>query len=596
MCGIFGYYDRARQAMAENKFLAMGNILEHRGPDDHGSYNQSGRGLGNRRLSIMDVEHGHQPFKSEDGGIVVVQNGEIYNHVELAAELAKSGFPCHTTCDTEVILRLYEKEGIEFVHRLNGMFAIAIYDQRSDELFLIRDRIGVKPLFIHDDGNRLSFASEIKSIVASGVPNQIDYKAVHHFLTYNYVPPPFTISKGVRHLMPGYWMRISGDGVVREHKWWDLSAQETVNNSEAEWIEEFNYLFDDAVRIRLRSDVPVGAFLSGGVDSGSVVGVMARHLEKPFKTFCIGFNEKKYDESPFAEMIAAKFGTEHIMEKVDPDMLGLWPKAIWFCDQPHGDVSFLPTYRVAGLAAQHLKVVLTGDGGDELFAGYDKYRDFFSVLDPACGKDDFQQSYYRNISLFSDDEKQNLYTDSMKQHTAGIDSFDLVRPIFEGAGHHDYINQALSIDMKLLLPGNNLVKPDRMGMAVSVEARTPFLDYRIMEFAFRTQGQYKLHNNETKYLLKKAVTPIIGEELAYRKKQMFTVPVGEWFKTHLADMCQDLLLSSRATERGMFDPYYVQKLLHDHCSETKNNTREIRALMATEIWFREMVDGCEYVH
>lgn len=590
MCGIFGYYDRAREVMPEDKFLAMGNILEHRGPDDHGAYHQSGRGLGNRRLSIMDVEHGHQPFRSEDGEVVVVQNGEIYNHVELAAELANSGFPCRTTCDTEVILRLYEKEGIDFVHRLNGMFAIAIYDRRSDELFLIRDRIGVKPLFIHDDGNRLSFASEIKSIIASGVPNQVDFEAVHHFLTYNYVPPPFTISKGVRHLMPGHWMRISRNGDIREHKWWDLHAQEVVSNSEAEWIEEFNCLFDDAVRIRLRSDVPVGAFLSGGVDSGSVVGVMARHLEKPFKTFCIGFNEKRYDESPFAEMIASKFGTEHIMEKVDPNMLDLWPKATWFCDQPHGDVSFLPTYKVASLAAQHLKVVLTGDGGDELFAGYDKYRDFFSSQDPAGSKDDFQRSYYRNISLFSDDEKSNLYTESMRQHTRGINSFDLVRPIFKNADHHDYINQALSIDMLLLLPGNNLVKPDRMGMAVSVEARTPFLDYRMMEFAFRTQGQYKLHRNETKYLLKKAVTPLIGEELAYRKKQMFTVPVGEWFKRDLAKYTEDVLLSEKAVSRGLFQFDVVRKMLKAHQASEINYTREIRALIAVELWAQVYID------
>lgn len=538
----------------------------------------------------MDVEHGHQPFISDDGSVIVVQNGEIYNHVELAAELAKSGLYCKTNCDTEVILRLYEREGIGFVHRLNGMFAIAIYDRRSDELFLLRDRIGVKPLFIHDDGKRLSFASEIKSIIASGVSNQIDYEAVHHFLTFNYVPPPFTISKGVRHLMPGYWLRISGNGDVYEHKWWDLQIQEIASNSEAEWIEEFNDIFDDAVRIRLRSDVLIGAFLSGGVDSGSVVGVMAKHLKKPFKTFCIGFNEKRYDESPFAQVIATKFGTEHIMEKVEPNMLDLWPKATWYCDQPHGDISFLPTYRVASLASQYLKVVLTGDGGDELFAGYDKYRDFFSSLSPDCSKDDFQQSYYKNISLFSDEDKNTLYTEDMRQHTSGISSFDLVRPIFEHAGHHDYINQALSIDMQLLLPGNNLVKPDRMGMAVSVEARTPFLDYRMMEFAFRTPGRYKLHNNETKYLLKKAVTPIIGKELSYRKKQMFTVPVGEWFKKDLAKYTEDLLLSEKALSRGLFRCDVIRQMLKAHQSTEINYTREIRALIAVELWAQVHID------
>lgn len=580
MCGIFGYFHRGGRSLAPETLRAMGDAIQHRGPDDQGVFSAPGLALGNQRLSIIDLAGGHQPFISEDGQIVVVQNGEIFNHVELALDLARTGHACRTHSDTEVLLRLYEREGISFISKLNGMFAIAIYDAREQALYLVRDRIGVKPLYVHDDGTQLTFGSEIKSLLKAGMPRPgMDEEALHHYLTFNYVPAPYTLYQGVRHIMPGHVMKITRNG-VSESRWWDLAAVQPVyGRSEADWIEEFNTILDDAVRLRLRSDVPFGAFLSGGVDSSTIVGLMARHMTEPVKTFCIGFDDPRFDESLFAQEAADRFGTQHIMQRVEPDMLELWPMATYHCDQPHGDVSFLPTYRVSALAAKHVKVVLTGDGGDELFAGYDKHRDFFSSSDVATLTDDeFQRRYFESISLFSHAGKAALYKPEMAARLQGVDSFDVVAPYFQAVPHQDRINQALFLDMQLLLSGNNLVKPDRMGMAVSLEARTPFLDYRMMEFAFRMPGELKLKGGVTKYLYKKAVAPLIGENLAYRKKQMFTVPVGEWFKTSKADYCRSKV------PRQFFDYDSVSSMVELHIAGEENRTREIRALIALEHW------------
>jgi len=576
--------------MEESALKAMGNMIAHRGPDDHGIFHTPGVALGNQRLSIIDLDQGHQPFVSEDDQIVVVQNGEIYNFIELAKELAEDGRSCKTHSDTEVLLRLYERDGIDFIRKLNGMFAIAIYDGRTDELFLVRDRIGVKPLYLYEQNGRILFASEIKSILAAGIPREMEPEALYHFLTYNYVPPPFTMFKGIRHLMPGEAMRI-GRGKTQTFKWWDLGQVSTENKSESLWIDEFNSVLEDAVRLRLRSDVPFGAFLSGGVDSSSVVGYMAQNMTDPVNTFCIGFNEKKFDESVYAQEASDLFHTRHVMKKVDSNMMSLWPLATYFCDQPHGDVSFLPTYRVAELAVKHVKVVLTGDGGDELFAGYDKYRDFFGTpgIDE-MNAEEWQRSYYRKITLFDDEAKAQLLTSAFAKKVTEIDSFGVIQPLYERSSHQDRINQALFIDMMLLLPGNNLVKPDRMGMAVSLEARTPFLDYRMMELAFRMPGDLKLRNGETKYLFKKAVTPMIGESLAYRKKQMFTVPVGEWFREELFGFTKKMLLSKKALERDLFDQESIRVMLEDHRSGKANFTRQIRALIALELWFQNFID------
>jgi asparagine synthase (glutamine-hydrolysing) len=588
MCGIFGYYHRDGHSLESDVLAAMGEAIRHRGPDDRGVYATKGMAIGNQRLSIIDLQGGHQPFVSDDGRIIVVQNGEIFNHIELAQELARAGHPCRTHSDTEVLLRLYESEGMGFLHKLNGMFAFAIIDKREQAMYIVRDRIGVKPLYIHDDGRQLTFASEIKSVLKAGMPKPaMDKEALHHYLSFNYVPAPYTMYEGVKHLMPGHAIKVTRDG-SHSWRWWNLADVQPVNGrSEAEWIEEFNTILDDAVRLRLRSDVPFGAFLSGGVDSSTVVGLMARHMSEPVKTFCIGFHDPRYDESTFAQAAADRFGTQHTMQRVEPDMLELWPMATYHCDQPHGDVSFLPTYRVSELAVRDVKVVLTGDGADELFAGYDKYKDFFAQPDIGLLDDNaFRRRYFNSISLFDANDKLSLYGAEMRKSAGQLDSFDIAKPWFDAVPHQDRINQALFLDMQLLLSGNNLVKPDRMGMAVSLEARTPFLDYRMMEFAFRMPGELKLKNGETKYLYKKAVAGLIGDELTYRKKQMFTVPVGEWFRREKADYCIERFAELVALV-GLVDMDRANVLLTEHVNGKSNKTREIRALISLTHWIAQ---------
>lgn len=589
MCGIFGYYHRDGLSLEADVLAAMGEAIRHRGPDDRGVYATKGMAIGNQRLSIIDLQGGHQPFVSDDGQIIVVQNGEIFNHIELAQDLARAGHPCRTHSDTEVLLRLYESEGMGFLHKLNGMFAFAIIDKREQALYIVRDRIGVKPLYVHDDGRQLTFASEIKSILKAGMPKPaMDKEALHHYLSFNYVPAPYTLYEGIKHLMPGHVMKVTSDG-SKTWRWWNLADVQPVHGrSEADWIEEFDAIIDDAVRLRLRCDVPFGAFLSGGVDSSTVVGLMARHMTEPVKTFCIGFHDPRYDESGFAQAAADRFGTEHTMERVEPDMLDLWPMATYHCDQPHGDVSFLPTYRVSELAVRDVKVVLTGDGADELFAGYDKYKDFFAQPDIAALDDNtFQRRYFDSISLFSAEGKRNLYGAEMRAGAGRLDSFDVAKLWFGAVPHQDRINQALFLDMQLLLSGNNLVKPDRMGMAVSLEARTPFLDYRMMEFAFRMPGDLKLRGGETKYIYKKAVAGLIGDDLAYRKKQMFTVPVGDWFRREKVAYCEQSFAMLQGLD-GLIDVAQASRMLVEHIAGTRNQTREIRALVSLSHW----VDRC----
>ena len=591
MCGIFGYWSRSRTPLADAALEAMAQKLVHRGPDDQGIWHQPQRGvgIGNRRLSIIDIGGGHQPFVSDDGQIAVVQNGEIFNFVELANELRAQGVQLETASDTEVILRLYEREGISFVSKLNGMFAIAIDDARQDAMYLVRDRIGVKPLYVLDDGQRMLFASEIKAILPVAQLNRAqpatDLIAIHHYLTFNYIPAPWTIYEDIKHVMPGTWMKFTRTG-VQTHRWWSLADQRERDFSFDEWSEQFMSVLSDATRIRLRADVPFGAFLSGGVDSSTIVGLMAQHVSRPVKTFCIGFEDPRYDESAFALQAAQRFGCDHTMEVAELNMLSQWPKVMYHLDQPHGDASFMPTLRVSELAAKHVKVVLTGDGGDELFAGYDKYAAFFARPDAqTMPTGDFQRQYFDSISLFSAASKNALYQPHISKQLEGIDSFEqAAKPWFDEAQHFDRVNQALYLDMQLLLSGNNLVKPDRMGMAVSIEARTPFLDYRMMEFAFRSRGVTKLSSEgDKKHWFKKAAVPLIGVELAHRKKQMFTVPVGDWFKGSSYPWLKDTLQKSELLA-PIFRAPEVDLMLEKHRNGTANYTRELRALAALALW------------
>jgi len=593
MCGIFGYWDRESRALPDAALAKMARSLVHRGPDDEGIWHQPQRGvgIGNRRLSIIDIGGGHQPFVSDDGRIAVVQNGEIFNFVELADELRAQGAVLRTHSDTEVILRLYEREGIGFVKRLNGMFAIAIDDAHEDALYLVRDRIGVKPLYVADNGRRVLFGSEIKALLPvlqqAGTRPRLDEEALHHYLGFNYVPPPWTILQGIRHVMPGTWMKLTR-ARAQVHRWWSLAGQCEQDFDFDAWSQEFLAILDDATRIRLRTDVPWGAFLSGGVDSSTVVALMARHVDRPVKTFCIGFADPRFDESPYAADAARRFGCEHTSEVAELNMLRHWPHVLHHLDQPHGDASFMPTLRVSELAARHVKVVLTGDGGDELFAGYEKYADWFDQPGvDALPTVQFQRRYFDSISLFTQQARLELYQPALAQRLQGLDSFDAAAcPWFEEAAHFDRVNQALYLDMQLLLSGNNLVKPDRMGMAVSIEARTPFLDWRMMEFAFRSRGTTKLHAGDKKHWYKRAVTPLIGQELAYRRKQMFTVPVGEWFRAESHGWLAGLLRESGLVRR-LFKPEAVESMLQRHREGSANYTRELRALAALALWARQ---------
>ncbi|MDR6766153.1 asparagine synthase (glutamine-hydrolyzing) [Acidovorax delafieldii] len=596
MCGIFGYWDRKQQPLDDEVLHRMAQALLHRGPDDEGIHHQPHRGvaIGNRRLSIIDLGGGHQPFVSDDGLIAVVQNGEIFNHVELAAELRVQGVRLRSQSDTEVILRLYEREGIACLGRLNGMFAIAIDDVREDALYLARDRIGVKPLFVHDDGQRLLFGSEPKAIwpALGGRKPGMCLEAIHHYLTFNYIPAPWTAYEGVHHVMPGTWHRYTRGRHVQTQRWWSLADQHEQDFVFGDWTEEFMALLDDATRIRLRADVPFGAFLSGGVDSSTIVGMMARHVDQPVKTFCIGFEDPRYDESAFALQAAQRFGCDHTTEVVELNMLARWPKVLYHLDQPHGDASFMPMLRVSELAAKQVKVVLTGDGGDELFAGYEKYAQFFARPDAmTLPQAVFERSYVESISLFSPEAKAALYQPEVRAQLAGIDSFTAVaQPWFAGAQHFDRINQALYLDMQLLLSGNNLVKPDRMGMAVGIEARTPFLDWRMMEFAFRSRGATKLlASGDKKHWFKRAAAPLIGEDLAYRRKQMFTVPVGEWFRTSSFAWLSGVLNTTAMDT--FFNVGQVMTLLEAHRTGAANHTRELRALAALAQWFELSTSG-----
>ena len=590
MCGIFGYWDRKQQPLDDEVLHCMAQAVLHRGPDDEGIHHQPHRGvaIGNRRLSIIDLGGGHQPFVSDDGLIAVVQNGEIFNHVELAAELRAQGVRLRSQSDTEVILRLYEREGIACLRRLNGMFAIAIDDAREDALYLARDRIGVKPLFVQDNGQRLLFGSEPKAIwpALGGRKPGMCLEAIHHYLTFNYIPAPWTAYEGVHHVMPGTWHRYTRGRHVLMQRWWNLADQREQDFAFGDWTEEFMALLDDATRIRLRADVPFGAFLSGGVDSSTIVGMMARHVDQPVKTFCIGFEDPRYDESAFALQAAQRFGCDHTTEVAELNMLARWPKVLHHLDQPHGDASFMPMLRVSELAAKQVKVVLTGDGGDELFAGYDKYAQFFARPDAmTLPQAVFERSYVESISLFSPEAKAALYQPEVRAQLAGIDSFTAAaQPWFAEAQHFDRINQAVYLDMQLLLSGNNLVKPDRIGMAVSIEARTPLLDWRVMELAFRSRGATKLSaSGDKKHWFKRATAPLIGEELAYRKKQMFTVPVGEWFKDELHGWLRDMLAGGEVIGQ-LLESTVVMSMLDRHRDGSVNFTRELRALAALALW------------
>lgn len=587
MCGIFGIVSKQPVDFPE-MVKKMGGNLAHRGPDDEGFYSDSQAMLGNRRLSIIDVARGHQPIFSDDLSIIIVQNGEIYNYVELKQELKNQGVNFRTDCDTEVILKLYEVYGTEFVTKLNGMFAIAIWDRNTRAMHLYRDRLGIKPLFIADSEAGICFASEIKALLAIGIPVTPRMEAIHHYLSFNFVPPSTTMFAGIENVPAGGAVTII-DGKIHNWQWWKPSFV-TVQKSDVEWIQEFRDTLADAVRIHLRSDVEVGAFLSGGIDSSSIVALAAEHIKPPMHSFSIGFNEARFDESAYAAKVARQYKTSHHNEMLGSEMMAMWPKVIYHCEQPHGDASFIPTYALSKLAAKKVKVVVTGDGSDELFAGYERYVPFIEIHSGAKN-DDFERAYFANQGLLSHDEKLEIYAPEWQKYFTPLDSFELMKNDFAEVRSLYPVNRISWMDMKWLLPANNLIKPDRMGMAVGLEARVPFLDSRIIDMALSMPSSLKLRGNVGKYILKEAMKDLLPKDILSRPKQMFTVPIGEWFKGHLAPMLKQVLLSDRALDRGLFNRAALLSIINEHISGEGNHTRILRALMALEIWCRLFIDG-----
>lgn len=591
MCGIAGQISLSNKAdLKRSELTRMLNIIKHRGPDGEGRFESDNCMFGMRRLSIIDLENGWQPIYNEDKTIVCCCNGEIYNYVELQDELRRQGHVLKTESDTEVIVHLYEEFSDDFVNRLNGMFAIVLWDIRRKVLLLYRDRLGKKPLYYSIQNGIFYFASEIKCInVCPGIIRKCNYKALDYLLTYNYIPNNMTSFENVYKLMPGEYIQVN-EGNVNIGKYWELGVNWEgfkTNVSEERHIDELIELMTDATRLRLRSDVPVGAFLSGGVDSGLIVALASKQIDK-LQTFSIGFVEKRFDESRYSQRVADIFHTVHTSQVVDDKFFELLPTTIWLNDDPHGDISFLPSYVLANITSKHVKTVLTGDGGDELFGGYDKYINYLKD-----GEADINMFFEKN-SVFSEEQKSKLYTEYMRKNLDDKSCLSYIDDLLHEQGINsnrcDKLNVLLYLETKLLLEGNNLVKPDRMGMGNSIEARMPMLDYRVVEYASRLCSKEKVKNYESKYLLKKIAARFLPEDIVYRDKQMFTVPIGEWLKGPLKSIAYDILLSKKAMDRNLFNTDYVKYMLDAHSSGAENYTRQLRLLIIVELWHRIYID------
>ena len=627
MCGIAGFISREKDSAssAEREILLnkMCRVIEHRGPDEQGLAVEGRAALGMRRLSIIDLKTGQQPIYSEDGSLFIVFNGEIYNYQELKRELESLGHRFKTNSDTETILHAYEEFGADCLEKLRGMFAFAIWNKRDESLFLARDRVGKKPLFyaLTEKGNFV-FGSELKVLLTHGeISKQIDYAALDAYLTFGYVPEEFCIFKNVQKLPPGHFL-IFKDGKIQTKKYWDFRYEEiTEIKSEDEYAEELRELIKEAVEIRLISEVPLGAFLSGGVDSSTVVGMMSQVSEKPVKTFSIGFNEDTFDELKYARIAAKHFNTEHHEFIVTPDLVEIVDELVWHFDEPFADPSSLPTFMVSKMAREFVTVVLSGDGGDELFAGYTRYvtdkkrsgleklpaklrENLFKPLSESLPHGAKGKNYLYNVSLSAIDRyidsvshfgrmgRKSLYSKKFLENLNGDfgKSEDVFRKIVQKVSTGNATDNLLYLDSKTYLPGDILTKVDRMSMATSLEARVPLLDHKLIEFVTKIPTALKLKNLETKYIFRKAVRGIVPEEILDRPKQGFGVPINEWINLQLRDRIRETLCEKRTLERGYFDARYIKVLLDEHGRGRRDHSYSLWILYMLELWHRKFLD------
>lgn len=624
MCGISGIvYSDPSRPVDPAVLRDMCDAIRHRGPDDEGVAVFGSAGIGMRRLSIIDLRTGHQPLSNEDGSVTIVFNGEIYNFRELRAELEKSGHRFRTGSDTETIVHGYEEWGEDVCGRLNGIFAFALWDNRSKRLLLGRDHLGVKPLYVYRDPEKLVFASEIKAILrCPGTTRTLDPDALNAYLTFEYVPSPQSIFREIRKLEPGHWMSVE-NGAVRTGRYWS-GAPVPARWTEADAAERLRELVHDAVRLQLVSDVPLGAFLSGGVDSSIMVSRMAACMDRPVKTFSIGFRESSYNELKYARAVAAKYGTEHRELVIEPKALDLTETLVRQFDEPFGDFSIFPTYLVSKMAREDVTVVLSGDGGDELFAGYDTYRAhrfdrrFYhrlpkavkrGLLDrlarslpPTESKKGPVNSFKRFVQgtwlpkelmhgrwmvFLSEAERRALFTDGAFASLTAATPYESLLRFGREADLNGVEDVAKTgyIDVKTYLPDDILVKVDRMSMAVSLEARVPYLDHRIVEFALSLPPDLKMKGFRTKYILKKAFWDDLPPEVQNRGKQGFSIPIKNWIRNELKPMMLDLLSEDRIRRQGLFRPEFVSGLVREHMDGVENHSHKLWALMVFEQWF-----------
>ncbi len=626
MCGIAGFVESDRAAapfnLDESRALIhrMCDVIRHRGPDDEGVWVDEGVALGMRRLSIIDLSTGQQPIHNEDRTVWTVFNGEIYNFRELRRDLEATGHVFYTSTDTEVIVHAYEQWGAGAIPRLRGMFGLAIWDTRSRTLLIARDRIGIKPMHYAMIKGRFYFGSEIKSLLqAPDLPRDLDMDAIDHYLSFLYTPRDGSIFANVRKLPPGHCLAWT-DGVATIDRYWELPATETYRGSEADAVHQLRGVLTDAVRSHLVSDVPLGAFLSGGVDSSLVVGLMSETSGARVKTFSIGFNEPAFDELEHARRVARHFGTDHHEFIVEPDAVGILDRLVSHFDEPFADSSAIPTWYVSEMARRHVTVVLSGDGGDELFGGYDRYLPHprvvaFDRYSPRgarrvaaiaaarlphgvrgknflrhVGRDD-RGRYLDAIRFFGADEKPALLTVEARRRMHEPDAEHRLARHFERYSQLPWPSQMMRFDTETYLPEDVLTKVDRMSMAHSIESRVPLLDNEVVAFAATLPAEMKIRDNRRKHVLKEVAATLLPPEILNRRKQGFGVPLGVWFRGNLPELFSDTLLGAASLQRGYFEPAFVRQIVGEHVSGKRDHTLRLWQLVVFERWHEQYVDG-----
>lgn len=626
MCGIYGLLELQGAPADASRLDAMARATVHRGPDDEGRHVDGPLAFGMRRLSIIDVDGGHQPLCNEDGTLWLVANGEIYNFRELRAELAAQGHRFSTGSDCETLLHLYERDGDAFLARVNGMFAFALWDAKRRRLLLGRDRLGIKPLYWRESANRLWFASEAKALLAADDTRPaVDVQALRSYLTLGYVPAPRSMFRGIRKLPPAS-LTIIEHGRTEQRIYWRLPDAVDTGRSDRDWIDAVRSRLETSVAMQMVSDVPIGAFLSGGIDSSSVVAFMARHTGQPVKTYAIGFDggaaEAYYDELPYARQIAKRFGTDHHEIIVKPDVVALLPKLLWHMDEPIADTAFVTTYLVSEFARRDVTVILSGVGGDELFGGYRRYlgSHYRAQLDrvPAplrraaialAGKLPadrhspmlnamrlargflesaslpFDERYRSYVEVFPDAASESLL------NAPATDEEDALANAFRQARSGDELNRMLAVDAATQLPDDLLLLTDRMSMAVSLECRVPLLDHELCELAARIPSRTKVRDGRLKHVMKEALRGVLPVDVLDRRKRGFGAPMGAWLKRELKPVLVDALSAESLARRGLFRHEAVLELIAAHESNRIDGTDRLLALLSFEIWARIYLDG-----